>query len=242
MHCAVRRHECIRWLAEKEMAPGARAEAQQIIALIEAEWPRTRRRNIGRAGARPASSRRTGRPRSAGMAPPGVPRGAVEIEPLAGVRRAGPALADPRLHHRADRVHWLAVLARGRGAGLCLADLHALAGTITNATIWSLMNDVDRIGRLSADGRRRLVHVREVLAEALAGQGRQRRRRWVEDAWKKLGGPACLGGATEAADAQAYFNRLDALDAAGRFVLDSLEDDMDRLYARPMRRPTAGCS
>jgi ATP-dependent exoDNAse (exonuclease V) beta subunit len=34
-------------------------------------------------------------------------------------------------------------------------------------------------------------------------------------------------------DAQAFFNRLDALDAAGRFVLDSLEDDMGRLFAAP---------
>jgi len=55
----------------------------------------------------------------------------------------------------------------------------------------------------------------------------------VEDAWKKLGGPRCLGGANEMADAQAFFNRLDALDAAGRFMLDSLEDDMGRLFAAP---------
>jgi len=129
-------------------------------------------------------------------------------------------------------VHWLAVL-RAPWCGLTLSDLHALAGDDHDATIWSLMNDAERMERLSADGRQRLAHVREVLAEALAGQGRQRRRRWVEDAWKKLGGPACLGGASEAADAQAYFNRLDALDAAGRFVLDSLEDDMGRLYAAP---------
>jgi hypothetical protein len=71
------------------------------------------------------------------------------------------------------------------------------------------------------------------MAEALAGQGRQSRRRWVEDAWKKLGGPACLVRGRKPADAQAFFKRLDELDAAGRFALDSLEDDMARLFAAP---------
>jgi ATP-dependent helicase/nuclease subunit A len=78
-----------------------------------------------------------------------------------------------------------------------------------------------------------------VIAEALAGQGRQSRRRWVEDAWKKLGGPSCLvtsSGAPDAsalADATAYFKRLDELDAACRFTLDSFEEDMARLFAAP---------
>ncbi|MFA4970960.1 MAG: UvrD-helicase domain-containing protein, partial [Sulfuritalea sp.] len=219
-------------LAEKgDGATGARAEAQQVIALIEAEWREDPARSIAvlvrardHLAALVAAIRRHGA---------AWRFSAVEIEPLAGRQAVQDLLSLTRaLHHRADRVHWLAVL-RAPWCGLCLADLHALAGDDHDATIWSLMNDAERTGRLSADGRMRLVHVREVLAEALAGQGRQRRRRWVEDAWKKLGGPACLGGATEAADAQAYFNRLDALDAAGRFVLDSLEDDMGRLYAAP---------
>jgi ATP-dependent exoDNAse (exonuclease V) beta subunit len=157
----------------------------------------------------------------------------VEIEPLAGRQAVQDLISLTRaLHHRADRVHWLAIL-RAPWCGLRLADLHALASDDHQATIWSLLKDAERMDRLSADGRRRLAHVREVLAEALSGQGRQRRRRWVEDAWKKLGGPACLSGASEVADAKAFFNRLDALDAAGRFVLDSLEDDMGRLYAAP---------
>jgi ATP-dependent exoDNAse (exonuclease V) beta subunit len=219
-------------LAEKgDSAAAARAEAQQIIALIEAEWREDPQRSIAvlvrardHLAALVAAIRRHGA---------AWRFSAVEIEPLAGRQAVQDLISLTRaLHHRADRVHWLVVL-RAPWCGLCLADLHALAGDDHDATIWSLMNDAERMERLSADGQRRLAHVREVLAEALAGQGRQRRRRWVEDAWKKLGGPACLGGAGEIADAQAYFNRLDALDAAGRFVLDSLEDDMGRLYAAP---------
>ncbi|TRZ96661.1 MAG: DNA helicase [Rhodocyclaceae bacterium] len=217
--------------AKGEGIAGARAEAHQIIALIEAEWREDPARSIAvLVRARDHLAALVAAIRRHGVA---WRFSAVEIEPLADRQAVQDLISLTRaLHHRADRVHWLAVL-RAPWCGLCLADLHALAGDDHDATIWSLMNDGERIERLSADGQRRLAHVREVLAEALAGQGRQRRRRWVEDAWKKLGGPACLGGANEATDAQAYFNRLDALDAAGRFVLDSLEDDMGRLYAAP---------
>ncbi|MCX7167169.1 MAG: UvrD-helicase domain-containing protein [Rhodocyclales bacterium] len=218
--------------AKGDSDAGARGEAQRIIELIEAEWREDPARSIAvlvrarnHLAALVAAIRRHGA---------AWRFSAVEIEPLAGRQAVQDLISLTRaLHHRADRVHWLAVL-RAPWCGLCLADLHALAGDDHQSTIWSLMQDAERIERLSADGRRRLAHVRAVLAEALAGQGRQRRRRWVEDAWKKLGGPACLGGASEAnglSDVQAYFNRLDTLDAAGRFVLDTLEGDMGRLYA-----------
>jgi len=219
-------------LAEKgEGLAAARGEAEQIIALIEAEWRADPTRTVAvlvrardHLAALVAAVRRDA---------PDWHFAAVEIEPLVRRQAVQDLISLTRaLHHRADRVHWLAIL-RAPWCGLALADLHALAGDDHDATIWSLMNDAERIERLSADGRQRLAQVREVLAEALAGQGRQRRRRMVEDAWKKLGGPACLGGANEVADAQAYFDRLDALDAAGRFVLDSLEDDMGRLFAAP---------
>ncbi|OHC63186.1 MAG: hypothetical protein A2040_07200 [Rhodocyclales bacterium GWA2_65_19] len=216
-------------LAEKDQA--GRCEAQHIIALIETEWREDPTRSIAvlvharkHLGELVAAIRR----HSAGWR-----FAAVEIEPLAGRQAVQDLIALTRaLHHRADRVHWLAIL-RAPWCGLRLADLHTLAGDDHAATIWSLINDDRRVERLTADGRRRLAHVRDVLAEALAGQGRQRRRRWIEDAWRKLGGPACLSGASEAADARAFFARLDALDAAGRFVLDRLADDMGSLYAAP---------
>ncbi|MDA8259815.1 MAG: UvrD-helicase domain-containing protein [Betaproteobacteria bacterium] len=215
--------------AEKEDA--AQREARTVIALIEAEWRADPTRQIAvlvRARDHLAALVAAIRRDAAGWR-----FSAVEIEPLAGRQAVQDLIALTRaLHHRGDRLHWLAIL-RAPWCGLCLADLHALAGDDHKATIWSLLNDADRVGRLSVDGRRRLAHLREVLAEALAGQGRQRRRRWVEDAWKKLGGPSCLAGAGELADAQAFFKRLDALDAAGHFAVDSLADDMARLYAAP---------
>ena len=65
------------------------------------------------------------------------------------------------LHHRADRVHWLALL-RAPWCGLVLADLHALAADTKQSTIWQLMHDAARIARLSEDGQKRLWHVRDL--------------------------------------------------------------------------------
>ncbi len=224
-------------LAIKGEGDFAAAEAQRIIALIESEWREDPARQIAvlvrardHLTALVAAIRRhAGDWRFS----------AVEIEALAGRQVVQDLVSLTRaLHHRGDRVHWLAIL-RAPWCGLCLADLHALAGDDHQATVWSLMNDAQRVERLSDDGRRRLVYLREVLGEALAGQGRQRRRRWVEDVWRKLGGPQCLAdgyGAQDAdalANARAFFQRLDVLDAAGRFALDSLEDDLGRLYAAP---------
>ena len=216
-------------LAEKDDA--AQQEARTVIALIEAEWRADPTRQIAvlvRARDHLAALVAAIRRDAAGWR-----FSAVEIEPLAGRQAVQDLISLTRaLHHRGDRLHWLAIL-RAPWCGLCLADLHVLAGDDHKSTLWSLLNDANRVERLSADGRQRLAHLREVLAEALAGQGRQRRRRWVEDAWKKLGGPACLAATGELADVQAFFRRLDALDAAGRFAVDSLEDDMARLYAAP---------
>ncbi len=120
--------------------------------------------------------------------------------------------------------------------------------TTTQATIWSLMNDADRIGRLSADGRQRLAHVREVLAEALAGQGRQRRRRWVEDAWKKLGGPACLVDAEGMPDVNGWPTPAPSSTGSTRWMRRGVSASTRwkttwvACSRRRMRRPTAGCN
>jgi ATP-dependent exoDNAse (exonuclease V) beta subunit len=208
-----------------------RIEAERVVALIEAEWGVDPQRQIAvlvrarsHLAALVAAIRRH---------PAAWRYTAVEIEPLAGRQAVQDLISLTRaLHHRGDRLHWLAIL-RAPWCGLTLADLHALAGSDHEATIWSLLNDVARLAGLSADGRRRVGHLREVMAEALAGQGRQSRRRMVEDVWRKLGGAACLVDGAALADARAFFKRLDELDAAGRFALDSLEEDMARLFAAP---------
>ena len=211
---------------EEDKAIAANREAEAVVDIVAAEWradPQRRIAVLARARAHLAAI-------AAALRRRGWRFAAVDIEPLAGRQVVQDLIALTRaLHHRADRVNWLAIL-RAPWCGLRLADLHALAADDHAATVWSLMNDPHRVARLSADGQARLAHVRAVCAEALDGQGRQRRRRWVEDAWKKLGGPRCTD-ARGLADAAAFFTRLDQIDAAGRFDADGLEDDMGRLFA-----------
>lgn len=218
------------WVGEEdERDTVARREAAAVVALIEAEWRTDPARRIAvLARARDHLSALVTAIR---RHPAGWRFVAVELEPLSGRQVIQDLLALTRaLHHRADRLNWLAIL-RAPWCGLRLADLHALAADDHQATIWSLLNDAKRIAWLSEDGQRRLAHLRAVLGEALAGQGRQRRRRWVEDVWRKLGGESCVEDDNALRDAAAFFERLEALDDGGRFSIDMLEEDMARLFA-----------
>ena len=134
------------------------------------------------------------------------------------------------LHHRADRVHWLALL-RAPWCGLQLADLHALAAGDRQSTVWQLMHDPARLAAMSESGRTRLLHVREVLSIAFAGRDRQPPRRWLEGVWRMLGGPACLFEASELADIEAFFALVDQLAAARRLDADTLAAHAAELYA-----------
>jgi len=173
---------------------------------------------------------------------------AVEIESL-GARQPIQDLLSltHALCHRADRVHWLAIL-RAPWCGLTLADLHALAGKVgaggtgqevANEAIWVLMHDPQRLAKFSADGRQRLAHAAAALAPVVEAPGRLPLRRQVETAWRRLGGPRCLNSATDQEDVAAYFGLLDDLEAGGRFELDRLDDEVQSLFATASSDPQA---
>src|SRR5574343_1754272 len=156
---------------------------------------------------------------------------AVDIEGLDGRQHVQDLLTLFRaLHHRADRVHWLAVR-RAPGCGLTLADLHALAADDKQSTIWQLMQDEARLARLSADGQQRLRHVRDVLRTAFAGRGRQHPRRWLEGVWLMLGGPRCLEAREALPDGEACFRLVDQLAAARNLEAETLAAHAGELYA-----------
>lgn len=164
---------------------------------------------------------------------PGLPFQAVEIEQLDGRQHIQDLLTlFHALSHRADRVHWLAVL-RAPWCGLTLADLHRLAADDAQSTIWQLMLDEARLSTLSEDGQQRLRHVRSVLAEAFAGQGRQHPRRWLESVWLMLGGPRCLERSEALADVAAFFGLVDQLVAARSLSPETLAVQVAELFAPP---------
>ena len=156
---------------------------------------------------------------------------AVDIEGLDGRQHVQDLLTLFRaLHHRADRVHWLALL-RSPYCGLTLADLHALAADDRQQTLWQLMQDECRLGRLSADGQQRLRHLRGVLAQAFAGRDRQHPRRWLEGVWLMLGGPRALAAPELLADVEAFFALVDQLAVAGNLSAEILTAHAGTLFA-----------
>jgi ATP-dependent exoDNAse (exonuclease V) beta subunit len=109
------------------------------------------------------------------------------------------------------------------------------AGTsIDTRTIWELVHDEARLGRLSADGRERIERVREVLGHAMANRLRGSLRGCVEATWLALGGPACVEGDTDLEDAEIYLDYVQESEEAGEIAdIAALEDGLAKLYALP---------
>lgn len=158
---------------------------------------------------------------------------AVEIEELVNRQIVQDLLSlTYAMHQRADRVHWLAIL-RAPWCGLTLADLHALVAHDQSSTLLALMHDPSRLQALSEDGQRRLLHVRQVMTQALQHQGRVSTSRWLHGAWLMLGGAECLWEAGDVRDVQAFFERVQQLENAGQFSPEQLAIDVQKLYAAP---------
>lgn len=156
---------------------------------------------------------------------------AVEIEALEGRQVVQDLLSlTHALHHRADRVHWLAIL-RAPWCGLTLHDLHALAGAEHASTIWTLMQNEALISSLSEDGQARLLHVREILTEAFANQGRMSISRWVRGVWLMLNGAGCLWEPNDVVDVQAFFGCMDSLDKSNQFSPERMAFEITKLFA-----------
>jgi ATP-dependent exoDNAse (exonuclease V) beta subunit len=195
-------------------------EANKIIEIIKATWAENPKRKIAvlvrarsHLHALVAEIRRNHAD---------IPFQAVEIEELANRQVVQDLLSlSNALHQRADRVHWLAIL-RAPWCGLSLEDLHHLVGNDQYRTVLDLMQDEARVNRLSEDGRQRLLHVREVMQEALQNCGRMATSRWVHGVWLMLGGPACL-----------WDERIDKMEMAGQFSTEQLALEVEKLYAAP---------
>lgn len=165
----------------------------------------------------------------------GIEFQAVEIERLYDRPIVQDLIALTRaLVHVADRTAWLSVL-RAPWCGLTLADLHALAAPPALTIDESLAAAVEgEVPGLSEDGRARIARTYAVLSAALQERGRWPLRTWIERAWNALAGPATAVRAQDLEDAEAFFRRLEELDAAGDLEdVARLEQHLERLFARP---------
>jgi ATP-dependent exoDNAse (exonuclease V) beta subunit len=211
-------------------------EANKIIKIIQDTWAENPERKIAvlvrarsHLHALVAEIRRNH---------PSLSFQAVEIEELANRQVVQDLLSlTNALHQRADRMHWLAIL-RAPWCGLTLKDMHALIGRDQYSTVLSLMHDDARLQNLSEDGRQRLLHVRQVMDEALLHRGRMSTSRWVRSVWLMLSGPNCLWNSGDVRDVQAFFERIDRMEAVGQFTTELLAQEVQKLYAAPDAKAT----
>ncbi|MFK8067742.1 MAG: UvrD-helicase domain-containing protein [Gammaproteobacteria bacterium] len=158
---------------------------------------------------------------------------AVEIETLA----QQPVINDLRsltcaLLHLADKISWLSIL-RAPWCGLTLDDLEALTGR-SNLSVWSLLNDDQKVNSISNDGKKRILRLRSIINKALSQRQRFSLSRWVEGVWISLGGPACLENDSDFDNANSFFELLNQLeDARDLSSVDILDLAIKKLFASP---------
>ena len=148
---------------------------------------------------------------------------AVEIERLGEKQVVQDLYALTRaLTHLADRVAWLSIL-RAPWCGLTLDELSSFFEPHRDKTVWELIQDLPRVALVVS-----------VLKPALDNRLRGTLRDRVEGVWLALGGPACVGDATDLEDAEIFFDELERLEAAGELAdFGALSESLGTLYALP---------
>jgi len=138
------------------------------------------------------------------------------------------------LSHPADRLAWLSVL-RSPLCGLTLNSLHALCGADLQATIPSLLSawlGAGDAGMEEGDARR-LRHAARVLLDAGNAAGSLPFAAWLEDCWRRLGGPLVYSSASDRADVESLLRLIEELAPYGSLDPVVLEQRLEKLYAAP---------
>ncbi len=140
------------------------------------------------------------------------------------------------LLHAGDRTAWLACL-RAPWCGLTLADL-ALLAEKDERTILTLLEDSNKVWRLSADGRTRAARLGALMKTAVESVGRMPLRDLVERTWMAVGGPAVLTDQSEREDIATFLQLLAEVESGG-VVRDFslLNARLEWLFAKPTAGP-----
>jgi len=158
----------------------------------------------------------------------GIPYRAVEIDRLTDLPEIIDVLALTRAAaHQGDRIAWLGLL-RSPWIGLHWSDLHTLVLGDSKLPVWELLQDSDRVSRLSDYGQQRVAAARDVLASLVMPRRAQSLRDLVEKAWFALGGPALVDDKYAIENIYLYFDILGKLSRAGTLVdVGELESVLD---------------
>ncbi len=144
------------------------------------------------------------------------------------------------LSHPLDRVAWAALL-KAPCCGLEHRDLHALLAEEDGADappVWSRMHDEQRLGRLPAESRARVLFLREALRPGVELFSRVPLRPLLASVWQRLHMPELL-------DAQARENvgtvldLVESLEQGGLVDLQELDRRLEDLHAAADASPQA---
>jgi ATP-dependent exoDNAse (exonuclease V) beta subunit len=233
--------------AAQEREAAHEAQIKEIVALIRGQMGGVEQ---ARAGGEKFRIAVLGRARSA-LAPIAqalreaeIPFRAVDLESLADRAEILDALALARaLLNPQDRVAWLGIL-RAPWCGLSLADLHTLAGEPESRfrPVPELL--AERFSLLSADGRPAAARVLPAVSAAMAlrsGQPAAALGTWLEQAWKLLGGEACVD-ATARVNLALLWKCLDSLPNGEEDLFGpGVDAALDRLTAQPDPEAESDC-
>ncbi len=159
---------------------------------------------------------------------------AVEIEHLGNRPVVQDLLALTRaLFYETDRTAWLAIL-RAPWCGLTLSELHALLADDAKTPVSDVLQQVNRLARISDTSRQRVDALVSIVTSAQRNRCRQTVRDLVESTWIRLGGPACLENQEDLEDAEAYLSLVDAFEDEGDLPdIVELQSELKKLYAHP---------
>ena len=158
---------------------------------------------------------------------------AEEIDPLT----SRPAIQDLLALLRAllsfwDRTSWLSIL-RAPWCGISLKDIHQLCELNSNSTVWDLLNDPERISKLSQEGKDRAKTFIQALQPALKILPSANFRDLLEGCWIRLGGPACVDTTTRE-DIEVFFTEVtNTIENGGVHMLEHFHQVLESLYASP---------
>ncbi len=159
----------------------------------------------------------------------GIAYAAIEIDKLTDLPEIIDVLALTRAAaHPSDRIAWLGVL-RAPWIGLSWADLHAVAHSDARRTVMELLDDEERLGNVSEEGREAIARARPLLDSLLAPRRAVSLRQRVETCWIRLGGPGALTTASEIENVYRFLDLIEAHETGGTLpdvaALESILDD-----------------
>ncbi len=106
-----------------------------------------------------------------------------------------------------DRIHWLAIL-RAPWCGITLNDLVVLFQDDHSSTVWEIIHNTNKMNNISADGKKRINRLVNILNDAFEHQNKTHIRRLIESVWINLGGEKCLHHPNDVVDINKFFDIL----------------------------------